>query len=129
MNIGFFTDSYFPGIDGVTYTIQAWRDRLESRGHEVYVVYPESGHEPDDHEIPVPSLPNPFYRQYRFPTYRRLSTLPDLDVVHCHGPASTARPRCTPTTPPSRTTSSRGSSRSGSPPSPGGRTSPTRTGS
>ncbi|TKX64750.1 hypothetical protein EXE40_17475, partial [Halorubrum sp. GN11GM_10-3_MGM] len=26
MNIGFFTDSYFPGIDGVTYTIQAWRD-------------------------------------------------------------------------------------------------------
>ena len=89
MNIGFFTDSYFPGIDGVTYTIQAWRDRLESRGHEVYVVYPESGHEPDDHEIPIPSLPNPFYRQYRFPTYRRLSTLPDLDVVHCHGPAST----------------------------------------
>ncbi|OYR81736.1 glycosyl transferase family 1, partial [Halorubrum sp. E3] len=27
--------------------------------------------------------------QYRVPTYRRLSTLPDLDVVHCHGPAST----------------------------------------
>jgi glycosyltransferase involved in cell wall biosynthesis len=89
MNIGFFTDSYFPGIDGVTYTIQSWRDRLEARGHDVYVVYPESSHEPDDHEIPVPSLPNPFYRQYRFPTLRRLSTLPDLDVVHCHGPAST----------------------------------------
>ncbi|ELZ34591.1 glycosyltransferase [Halorubrum terrestre] len=89
MNIGFFTDSYFPGIDGVTYTIQAWRDRLESRGHDVYVVYPESSHEPDEREIPVPSLPNPFYRQYRLPTYRRLSTLPDLDVVHCHGPAST----------------------------------------
>ncbi|MGM0446798.1 MAG: glycosyltransferase [Methanobacteriota archaeon] len=89
MNIGFFTDSYFPGIDGVTYTIQAWRDRLESRGHDVYVVYPESSHEPDGREIPVPSLPNPFYRQYRLPTYRRLSTLPELDVVHCHGPAST----------------------------------------
>ncbi|ELZ44797.1 glycosyl transferase group 1 [Halorubrum californiense DSM 19288] len=89
MNIGFFTDSYFPGIDGVTYTIQAWRDRLESRGHDVYVVYPESSHEPDEREIPVPSLPNPFYRQYRLPTYRRLSTLPDLDIVHCHGPAST----------------------------------------
>ena len=89
MNIGFFTDSYFPGIDGVTYTIQSWRDRLEARGHEVYVVYPKSSHEPDDHEIPGPSLPNPFYRQYRVPTFRRLSTLPDLDVVHCHGPAST----------------------------------------
>ncbi|WP_280537040.1 glycosyltransferase [Halopenitus sp. POP-27] len=89
MRIGFFTDSYFPGIDGVTYTIQAWRERLEDRGHEVYVVYPASSHEPDDHELPVRSLPNPFYEQYRLPTYRRLSTLPELDVVHCHGPAST----------------------------------------
>jgi len=89
MNIGFFTDSYFPGIDGVTYTIRAWRDRLEDRGHEVYVVYPASSHEPDDREIPVPSLPNLFYSQYRVPLYRRISTLPDLDVVHCHGPAST----------------------------------------
>jgi len=89
MNIGFFTDSYFPGVDGVTYTIRAWRDRLEQRGHDVYVVYPASSHEPDEREIPVPSLPNPFYRQYRVPTYRRLSTLPDFDVVHCHGPAST----------------------------------------
>ena len=89
MNIGFFTDSYFPGIDGVTYTIRAWRNRLEDRGHDVYVVYPASSYEPDDREIPVPSLPNPFYGQYRVPTYRRLSTLPDFDVVHCHGPAST----------------------------------------
>jgi glycosyltransferase involved in cell wall biosynthesis len=89
MNIGFFTDSYFPGVDGVTYTIRAWRDRLEQRGHDVYVVYPASSHEPDEREIPVPSLPNPLYRQYRVPTYRRLSTLPEFDVVHCHGPAST----------------------------------------
>ncbi|GAB7008377.1 glycosyltransferase [Halorubrum trueperi] len=89
MNIGFFTDSYFPGIDGVTYTIRAWRDRLRDRGHEVYIIYPASSYDPDDTEIPVPSLPNPFYRQYRLPTYRRLSTLPDLDVVHCHGPAAT----------------------------------------
>lgn len=89
MNIGFFTDSYFPGIDGVVYTIKAWRERLEARGHTVYIVYPESSYEPDENEIPVPSLSNPFYRQYRLPLYRRLSTLPDLDVVHCHGPAST----------------------------------------
>ncbi len=89
MKIGFFTDSYFPGIDGVTYTIKAWRERLEDRGHEVYVIYPESSHEPDDKEIPVKSLPNPLYWQYRLPLYRRISTLPELDVVHCHGPAST----------------------------------------
>jgi glycosyltransferase involved in cell wall biosynthesis len=89
MRIGFFTDSYFPGVDGVTYTIQAWRERLEARGHQVYVIYPESDHDPGDNEFPVRSLPNPFYEQYRFPIYRRLSTLPELDVVHCHGPATT----------------------------------------
>jgi 1,2-diacylglycerol 3-alpha-glucosyltransferase len=89
MKIGFFTDSYFPGIDGVTYTIKAWRERLEDRGHEVYVIYPEGDHEPDEREIPVKSLPNPLYWQYRVPLYKRISKLPDLDVVHCHGPAST----------------------------------------
>ncbi|TQQ83271.1 glycosyltransferase [Halonotius terrestris] len=89
MRIGFFTDSYFPGIDGVTYTIKTWRERLESRGHEVSIVYPDSSHEPGPHEYPVPSLPNPFYEPYRMPVYRRLSSLPDLDVVHCHGPATT----------------------------------------
>lgn len=89
MKIGFFTDSYFPGIDGVTYTIKAWRERLEDRGHEVYVIYPDSSHEPDEREIPVKSLPNPFYWQYPAPIYKRVSKLPDLDVVHCHGPATT----------------------------------------
>ncbi|WP_248517293.1 glycosyltransferase [Salinarchaeum laminariae] len=88
MRIGFFTDSYFPEIDGVTYTIQLWRERLEAAGHEVYVVYPDGDYEPDEREIPVHSLPNPFYAGYRLPTFRRPSTLPDLDVVHCHGPAS-----------------------------------------
>lgn len=89
MKIGFFTDSYFPGVDGVTYTIKAWRERLEERGHEVYIVYPESSYDPGENEIPVRSLPNPFYAQYRLPTYKRITTLPELDVVHCHGPATT----------------------------------------
>jgi 1,2-diacylglycerol 3-alpha-glucosyltransferase len=88
MRIGFFTDSYFPEIDGVTYTIELWRERLEAAGHEVYVVYPDGDYEPDEREFPVHSLPNPFYAGYRLPTFRRPATLPDLDVVHCHGPAS-----------------------------------------
>jgi 1,2-diacylglycerol 3-alpha-glucosyltransferase len=88
MKIGFFTDSYFPEIDGVTYTIKLWRAELERQGHEVYVVYPDGDYDPEDGEIPVKSLPNPFYEGYRIPLFRRPSTLPDLDVVHCHGPAS-----------------------------------------
>ena len=87
MRIGFFTDSYFPEIDGVTYTIDLWREELEREGHEVYVVYPDGDYDPGEREIPVRSLPNPFYPGYRIPTFRRPSTLPELDVVHCHGPA------------------------------------------
>lgn len=90
MRIGFFTDSYFPGIDGVTYTIDAWKERLEERGHEVYVIYPGNPeYEPDSNEIPVRSLPNIFYSQYRIPFYLKGSEIPDLDIVHCHGPATT----------------------------------------
>ncbi|MFC4989764.1 glycosyltransferase [Saliphagus infecundisoli] len=88
MRIGFFTDSYFPEIDGVTYTIDLWREELRSRGHEVYVVYPDGDYEPDDREIPVASAPNPFYGGYRIPLFKRPSDLPELDVVHCHGPAT-----------------------------------------
>ncbi|MFC4544421.1 glycosyltransferase [Halosolutus amylolyticus] len=87
MKIGFFTDSYFPEIDGVTYTIDLWREKLERDGHEVYVVYPDGDYDPDDREIPVRSLPNPFYAGYRIPLVKRTASLPDLDVVHCHGPA------------------------------------------
>jgi len=88
MKIGFFTDSYFPEIDGVTYTIELWREKLAAQGHEVYVVYPDGDYEPEAGEIPVRSLPNPFYAGYRIPLFRRPSTLPDLDLVHCHGPAT-----------------------------------------
>jgi 1,2-diacylglycerol 3-alpha-glucosyltransferase len=86
MRVGFFTDSYFPEIDGVTYTLQLWSERLDERGHETDIVYPNGDYEPEAGEHPVPSLPNPFYPGYEVPTYRRPSTLPDLDLVHCHGP-------------------------------------------
>ena len=87
MRIGFFTDSYFPEVDGVTYTLKLWREKLEARGHEVYVIYPDGAYEPGPREIPVPSVSNPFYDGYRIPLFRPLATLPALDIVHCHGPA------------------------------------------
>lgn len=91
MRIGFFSDSYFPEIDGVTYTLKLWKERLEERGHEVYIVYPESGaYEPEENEIPVSSIPNPFYSGYRIPLPTSLD-LPELDIVHCHGPAFIGR--------------------------------------
>jgi glycosyltransferase involved in cell wall biosynthesis len=86
MRIGFFSDSYFPGIDGVTYTLESWKERLEERGHEVYIIYPESDdYEPREREIPVRSVPNPFYPGYNIPLPSSLD-FPELDIVHCHTP-------------------------------------------
>jgi len=86
MKIGFFTDGYFPKIDGVAYTLKLWRDRLEAAGHEVWIVYPDGNYEPGSRELPIKSLPNPFYPGYRIGLFKRLSTLPEFDVVHCHSP-------------------------------------------
>ena len=86
MKIGFFSDSYFPEIDGVTYTLKLWKQKLEERGHEVYIIYPDSDeYEPGENEIPVNSVGNPFYSGYNVAVPTSLD-FPDLDIVHCHGP-------------------------------------------
>lgn len=87
VKIGFFTDSYFPEVDGVTYTMKAWKERLEERGHEVHIIYPGSPrYSPEENEHPLRSLPNPFYSGYRAPLFRLNFEFDELDVVHCHGP-------------------------------------------
>ncbi|MFB6203641.1 MAG: glycosyltransferase [Candidatus Nanohaloarchaea archaeon] len=92
MRVGFFSDSYFPEIDGVSYTLKSWRDRLEERGHEVYIIYPDSDrYEPGEREIPVPSLPNPFYSGYNVPFPVNTGRFPEVDVVHCHSPFNLGR--------------------------------------
>lgn len=90
MRIGFFTDSYFPEIDGVTYTLKLWKERLKEKGHEVFIIYPESDeYEPGDNEIPVRSVSNPFYDGYNVPISISSDNFPeDLDIVHCHSPAT-----------------------------------------
>lgn len=90
MRIGFFTDSYFPEIDGVTYTLKLWKERLEEQGHEVFIIYPESdNYEPGKNEIPVKSISNPFYEGYNLPISISSKNFPeDLDIVHCHSPAT-----------------------------------------
>ncbi len=93
MRIGFFTDSYFPELDGVTYTLKLWKERLEERGHEAFIIYPGSErYNPEEGEIPVRSVPNPFYRGYNVGVPLGYSKVPEgLDVVHCHGPGLVGR--------------------------------------
>jgi len=88
MKIGIFTDSYFPQINGVTFTLAHWKKQLEKLGHEVFVYYPDSGdYKPKKGEVPLPSLAFPFYEGYEmgFPAVRRVEK--DLDVVHIQSPA------------------------------------------
>jgi glycosyltransferase involved in cell wall biosynthesis len=85
MQIGFFADSYFPRKDGFSYTLKSWKNRLEDRGHEVHLWYPESSHEPGENEHPVTSARNPFYTGHSAPLAVPKPEV-DLDVGHVHSP-------------------------------------------
>lgn len=86
MNIGIFTDSYFPQVNGVVYTIDAWKKSLEEDGHQVYVYYPDSDYEPGEREYPFRSCEFKFYEGYQigFPTKIARKSR-QLDIVHLHG--------------------------------------------
>ncbi|MDB7663172.1 glycosyltransferase family 4 protein [Lacticaseibacillus rhamnosus] len=48
MNIGIFTDSYFPQVSGVASSIKTLKDDLERKGHQVYIFTTTDPHVPDD---------------------------------------------------------------------------------
>jgi len=83
-----FTDSYLPTHNGVTYTIQTWRDRWHRRGGRMDVVYPGSDHDPVEGEYPVSSLPFPFYEGFRVGVPGVPEAVDSAEVVHAHSPFS-----------------------------------------
>jgi glycosyltransferase involved in cell wall biosynthesis len=89
MKIGFFTDTYFPQVNGVTFTVKLWRDKLLERGENVSIYYPKDpkgDYTPEKNEFPFRSMEFKFYKGYRiaFPT-RISEKSKELDVVHIHG--------------------------------------------
>ncbi len=86
MKIGFFTDSYFPQINGVTYTVKLWKDELKKRGEDIYIYYPRGDYSPEENEFPFHSVEFKFYKGYKiaFPTHLS-EKAKFLDVVHIHG--------------------------------------------
>ncbi|MFD1432213.1 glycosyltransferase family 4 protein [Lacticaseibacillus yichunensis] len=48
MNIGIFTDSYFPQVSGISTSIKTLKDELERRGNTVYIFTTTDPHVPDD---------------------------------------------------------------------------------
>ncbi|MFC5970330.1 glycosyltransferase [Halomarina salina] len=85
-DVAVFTDTYLPTVNGVTYTIQTWRDRWVRRGGYMGVVYPGSDHDPDPFEYPVASLPFPFYDGFRIAPPWIPEGVADVDLVHSHTP-------------------------------------------
>jgi len=86
-SVAAFTDTYLPTVNGVTYTVESWRDRWQARGGRMAVVYPGSPERtPDRGEYPVRSLPLPIYAGYRLGVPRVPDAVEDVDVVHAHTP-------------------------------------------
>ncbi|MFT4923861.1 MAG: 1,2-diacylglycerol 3-alpha-glucosyltransferase, partial [Haloarculaceae archaeon] len=81
-----FTDTYLPTVNGVTYTVQTWRDRWERRGGRMDVVYPGSDHDPGTGEHPIESIGFPFYEGFRIGVPRVPDDIRRVDLVHSHTP-------------------------------------------
>ena len=89
MNIGLFTDCYYPQINGVTVSTSTLKEALESRGHNVYVitVTTPKTFESDPSVIRIPSVPfnkwNDFRVGFMYPpgTLKKIYKL-DLDIIH-----------------------------------------------
>lgn len=91
MNIGLFTETYYPEINGVANSVYMLKNELERAGHNVYVFTTTTPGAPE-HEynvFRVPSLPcvliserrvGLFYHPKLAHIIRRL----DLDIIHTH---------------------------------------------
>jgi glycosyltransferase involved in cell wall biosynthesis len=92
VRIGLFTNNYLPFCGGVTISVETLRRGLDARGHDVWVIAPQSPRaEPDPRVIRCPSVPAATYPDFSLPlsftpaVSRRVRAL-DLDVFHAHHP-------------------------------------------
>lgn len=98
MKIGFFTDSYFPRLDGVAISVDTCAQALRARGHEVYIIAPRHPRYKDkDYDIyRLTSIKFPTVRGT--PEARMALPLPekpllqvislDFDIIHGHSTLS-----------------------------------------
>lgn len=91
MKIGFFTDTYFPQVSGVSTSIHTLKTELENRGHEVYIFTTTDPHvlEDDQRIIRLPSIPFISFKDRRIMVrgmlyaYYEAKEL-ELDIIHTH---------------------------------------------
>lgn len=94
MKIGFFTDRYFPLVDGVSVSIDIFARELEKLGHEVYIFCPapakKIANEPANiiRFRSVRSIWHPDHRDTMpwTPSNAKLIRSYGLDIIHVHTP-------------------------------------------
>lgn len=90
MNIGIFSDTYFPQLNGVATSIRTLSGALEERGHHVYIFTPSDPRcagESEPNVFRLPSVPVYFVRDYRAgyicpPHVLKKIHAMDLDIIH-----------------------------------------------
>jgi len=98
MNIGLFTDTYFPSINGIVTSIETFKKELEDSGHNVFVFCPKVRNGLKNQNdgvnngtiIPYFSFPYPLLREFRLviplPLKLRKIRRLHLDIIHFHTP-------------------------------------------
>ncbi len=90
MNIGLFTDTYFPQLNGVATSVHTLADALKQRGHNVYIFTPSDPRAEKNEDISIlrmPSIPFLMLKNYRIGmlytpiTLNKINHL-KLDIVH-----------------------------------------------
>jgi phosphatidylinositol alpha 1,6-mannosyltransferase len=94
VKIGIVTESFLPGINGVTNSVLRILEHFRARGHDALVIAPGDG--PTEYAgaqvVRVPAVPLPMYRSFpvALPSRQVESALRDFrpDIVHLASPAA-----------------------------------------
>jgi len=96
MKLAFYTDTYYPNVDGVVIAITNYKKQLEKRGHEVFVFSACNNglakQNKDPHTFFYEGIPFPPYPQYSialnpFASKAEVRKIKP-SLVHCHAMAS-----------------------------------------
>ena len=93
MNIGLFTDSYVPSVNGVITSVETLKKALEQKGHTVYIVTVGQDSKTYDYDekeriLRIPGIPLGIY-DYRMSSIYPLKVINkikswNLDIIHSH---------------------------------------------
>ncbi len=91
MNVGLFSETYYPEINGVATSVYMLKNELEKRGHNVYVFTTTTPGAPEhEHNVfRVPSIPFIFITERRVglfyqPRLAHVIKRLNLDIIHTH---------------------------------------------